>query len=45
MGYPATGEVDSCVVAETVKVMVYGFLTVAIDRGRYKTSGRLVSIW
>ena len=22
---PATGEVDSCVVAETVKVMVYGF--------------------
>ena len=41
---PATGEVDSWVVAETVKVMVYGFLTVAITSGRYKTSDRPISI-
>ena len=45
LGYPATGEADSWVVAETVKAMVYGFLTVAINRGRYNSSDRLVSIW
>ena len=33
LGYQATGEVDSWVVAETVKVIVYGFLSVAINSG------------